>query len=91
MSQKNICKFVLKNTTDNLRIINFVHENIVPYNGTDCLFSFNVMYLVLRGEGEYKIGINSHKLKSGVLFFSFCRCAVSNKRPWQSSIYVHQI
>ena len=68
---KNICKFIEPNEQGSIIINNFIFESSVPHSGESLYHSSFLMYLVSIGEGLFKTGGYTYKIKAGMILFSF--------------------
>ncbi len=71
MKSKNICKFIDSIEKEQLSASNFIYEQSAPYSGKVQNSKLHIMYLVSGGTGVFRSGGKSHRLHTGVLFFSF--------------------
>ena len=67
----NICKFVTRQSGEQLTTINFVLEKDAAINGIRQLRSCDIMYLTVSGSGHLVTDTRSFELTPGTLFFTF--------------------
>ena len=68
---KNICKFINEKENGSLFVNNFIFESYVPHSGENLTHNSYLMYLISNGEGIFKTGGYIHKIKAGMILFSF--------------------
>lgn len=67
----NICKYVTRQSDEQLTTINFVLEQNAAADGIKQLQSCDIMYLMVSGSGRLVTDTQSFELTTGTLFFTF--------------------
>ena len=67
----NICKYVTRQSDEQLTTINFVLEQNAAVDGIKQLRSCDIMYLMVSGSGRLVTDTQSFELTAGTLFFTF--------------------